>query len=219
MARSRTSHQWLKEHFQDEYVKRARIDGYRCRAVYKLKEIHEKDQLLKVGQTIVDLGAAPGGWSQFAAEIVGEKGLIIALDLLEMAPIPHVNFIQGDFREETVTAALLEQLANRPVDLVLSDMSPNISGMKAMDQPRGMYLCELAVEFAQQTLRPEGDLLMKVFQGTGFDELLRHLRTQFKRVATRKPQASRSRSPELYLLARNYQPNDRINSESSPVNH
>ncbi len=218
MARTKTSHQWLKEHFQDAYVKQARVDGYRCRAVYKLKEIHEKDQLLRSGQTVVDLGAAPGGWSQFAAPLVGERGCLIALDILPMDPLPHVTFIQGDFREESVSAALLATLNGRPVDLVLSDMSPNISGMKAMDQPRGMYLCELAVEFAQRTLRPGGDLLMKVFQGSGFDELLRQLRTQFQRVATRKPLASRARSPELYLLARNYRPTEPL-YESPPVTH
>jgi len=206
MARSRSSGRWLREHFADDYVKRARREGYRSRAVYKLKEIQERDRLLRPGMTVVDLGAAPGGWSQLASEYVGPKGRVVALDLLPMDPLPGVEFLQGDFHDDAVLEQLLDRLADCPVDLVTSDMAPNISGIKAVDQPRGMYLAELALEFATRVLRPGGDFLSKVFQGEGFDEFLQDLRQRFASVATRKPQSSRSRSPELYLLARNYQP-------------
>ena len=206
MARSRSSGRWLREHFADDYVKRARREGYRSRAVYKLKEIQERDRLLRPGMTVVDLGAAPGGWSQLASEYVGPKGRVVALDLLPMDPLPGVEFLQGDFHDDAVLEQLLDRLADCPVDLVTSDMAPNISGIKAVDQPRGMYLTELALEFATRVLRPGGDFLSKVFQGEGFDAFLRDLRQRFASVATRKPQSSRSRSPELYLLARNYQP-------------
>ena len=204
MARSRSSARWLREHFADDHVKRARREGYRSRAVYKLKEIHERDRLLRPGMSVVDLGAAPGGWSQLAAEYVGPRGRVVALDILPMAPLPGVEFLQGDFHETTVLQQLLERLANCPVDLVTSDMSPNISGIKAVDQPRGMYLVELALEFATQVLRPGGDFLGKVFQGEGFDAFVQDLRQRFASVATRKPRSSRSRSPELYVLARNH---------------
>jgi len=204
MARSKSSNQWLREHFTDEYVRRAQQEGYRSRAAYKLLEIHQKDRLLRAGMTVVDLGAAPGGWSQLAARHIGGQGAVIALDILPMEPLPGVEFIQGDFRETMVLNQLLEILANRPVDLVISDMAPNTSGIKAVDQPRGMYLAELALAFAQERLRPGGDFLVKVFQGEGFDPFLQNLRRMFAGVAPRKPKASRARSAEQYLLARNY---------------
>lgn len=204
MARSRSSHRWLKEHFDDEFVRRAQAEGWLSRAVYKLQEINERDRLLKPGTTLVDLGAAPGGWSQYAARALGERGRVLALDILPMDALAGVDFIQGDFREETVFAQLLATLAGTPVDLVISDMAPNTSGLKAVDQPKQMYLVELALDFARQTLRPGGDFLVKVFQGEGFDALLKDLRADFGSVATRKPKASRARSAELYLLARNF---------------
>ena len=204
MARSRTSKKWLKEHFDDAYVKKAQQDGYRSRAVYKLLEIDEKDHLLKPGMTVVDLGAAPGGWSEIAAQRVGNEGRVIALDILEMDAIPGVTFIQGDFREKEVYDALLETLGSAPVDLVMSDMAPNISGLKAVDQPRAMYLVELSLELAQKVLKPGGDLLVKAFTGEGIDEYKKALRASFKKVIVRKPKASRPRSPEIYLLARGY---------------
>lgn len=204
MPRTKSSARWLREHFTDEYVKRARQEGYRSRAVYKLLEIHEKDQLLRPGMTVVDLGAAPGGWSQLAARLVGRQGAVIALDILPIEPLPGVECIAGDFREAAVLEQLVGMLNNRPVDLVISDMAPNTSGVKAVDQPRGMYLTELALDFARRCLRPGGDLLLKVFQGEGFDVFLRELRTAFVTVAPRKPKASRARSAEQYVLSRNY---------------
>ena len=204
MPRSKSSARWLREHFTDEYVKRAQREGYRSRAVYKLLEIHEKDRLLQPGMTVVDLGAAPGGWSQLAVRQVGERGIVIALDILPMESLPGVEFLEGDFREAEVLERLLVILAGRPVDLLLSDMAPNASGLKAVDQPRGMYLAELALDFARQCLRPGGDLLVKAFQGEGFDQFLKELRAAFTTVAPRKPPASRARSAEQYLLARNY---------------
>ena len=162
MARSKSSQRWLKEHFDDEYVRRAQKDGYRSRAVYKLEEIQKKDQIIKPGMTIVDLGAAPGGWCQYLQKITGKQVRIIGLDLLEIEPIPGVTLIQGDFREQEVLDQLLAAVANQPVDLVLSDMAPNISGMNTVDQPRAVYLCELALDFAQQVLKPGGDLLVGI---------------------------------------------------------
>ncbi|MDQ2696567.1 MAG: 23S rRNA (uridine(2552)-2'-O)-methyltransferase RlmE [Pseudomonadota bacterium] len=206
MARSKSSSRWLQEHFADGHVRQARREGYRSRAVYKLKEIHDRDRQLRPGMTVVDLGAAPGGWSQLAAERVGGRGLVVALDVLPMAPLPGVQFIQGDFRDAATLEKLLAVLGDRPVDLVISDMAPNLSGIKAVDQPRGLYLAELAVDFARQRLAPGGALLTKVFQGEGLDALVRELRASFATVAFRKPKASRSRSPEHYLLARNYRP-------------
>lgn len=204
MARTKSSARWLREHFTDEYVKRARQEGYRSRAVYKLLEIHEKDRLLRPGMTVVDLGAAPGGWSQLAARLVGQQGAVIALDLLPIEPLPGVECIEGDFREVVVLEHLLAALNGRFVDLILADMAPNTSGIKAVDQPRGMYLSELALDFARHCLRPGGDFLLKIFQGEGFDGFLKELRTAFVTVAPRKPKASRARSAEQYLLARNY---------------
>ena len=203
-SRSKSSGRWLQEHFDDEYVKKAQKEGYRSRAVYKLLEIDEKDQLLKPGMTVVDLGAAPGSWSEVAAQRVGEKGTVIALDILPMDSLPGVTFIQGDFREEGPYNALLEALGESPVDLVMSDMAPNISGMKGVDQPRTMYLAELALELARKVLKPGGDLLIKVFNGEGLDAFKRELRNDFDKLIVRKPKASRSRSAEIYLLARGY---------------
>jgi len=204
MPRSKSSARWLREHFTDEYVRRAQEEGYRSRAVYKLLEMHEKDGLLRPGMTVVDLGAAPGSWSQLAARLVGRQDAVIALDVLPMEPLFGVECIQGDFREAAVLEQLLEVLNGRPVDLVISDMAPNTSGIKAVDQPRGMYLAELALDFARRCLRPGGDFLVKVFQGEGFDSFLKDLRVAFATVAPRKPKASRARSAEQYLLARNY---------------
>ncbi|KPQ31149.1 MAG: 23S rRNA (uridine2552-2'-O)-methyltransferase RrmJ [Halomonas sp. HL-93] len=194
----------MKEHFDDPYVKQSWQDGYRSRASYKLLEIDDKDKLLRPGMTVIDLGAAPGGWSQIAAEKVGEHGMLIASDILEMDSLADVAFIQGDFTEETVLNAILKHLDNRPVDLVMSDMAPNMSGMAAIDQPQAMYLVELALELARETLSPGGQLLVKVFQGEGFDSYLKELRNDFKRVVTRKPSASRARSREVYLLAEGF---------------
>ena len=204
MARSKSSARWLREHFTDQYVRRAQEEGYRSRSVYKLLEIQEKDRLLQSGATVVDLGAAPGGWSQLAVRRVGPRGAVIALDVLPIEPLAGVEFIQGDFREAAVLERLLNALNNRPVDLVISDMSPNTTGIKAVDQPRGMYLAELALDFARQCLRPGGDFLVKVFQGEGVDPFLRELRAAFSAVLPRKPKASRARSAERYCLARNY---------------
>lgn len=203
MARSKSSARWLKEHFNDRYVQQAQKAGYRSRAIYKLMEIDQKDRLLKPGMTVVDLGAAPGGWSQYAAERVGENGAVIALDMLPMDELAGVRFIQGDFTEAATLERLQAELDGRPIDLVLSDMAPNKSGIKAVDQPRAMYLTELAVDFARQELGQGGNLLIKVFQGQGFEELYRSLKANFGTLVTRKPQASRSRSSEYYLLARN----------------
>lgn len=204
MARSKSSGRWLKEHFDDEYVKKAQQMGYRSRAAFKLLEINEKDRLLKRGMTVVDLGAAPGGWSQIAAEAVGDSGKVVALDILPMDPLPGVEIIEGDFREQETLDALLQVLDERGVDLVMSDMAPNTSGMKSVDQPRAMYLAELTLELARLVLRPGGDLIVKVFHGEGFEAFMADLRTSFRKVYTRKPKASRPRSREVYVLARNY---------------
>jgi 23S rRNA (uridine2552-2'-O)-methyltransferase len=202
MGRSKSSHQWLRKHFDDEYVKRAQREGYRSRAVYKLDEIQQKDHILRPGSVVVDLGAAPGGWSQYAAQVLKGKGRIIALDILPMDPLPGVEFLQGDFREDDVLNALNELLGDATVNLVMSDMAPNISGMDAVDQPRSMYLVELAADFAASVLGKGGDLLFKGFQGEGFDSLLKDLRGQYRKVLIRKPKASRPRSREVYVLAK-----------------
>jgi len=201
---SKTSASWMKEHFDDPYVKQSWQDGYRSRASYKLLALDDKDKLFRPGMTVIDLGAAPGGWSQVAAERVGDKGIVIASDILEMDALAGVDFIQGDFTEEQVLNALLDRLQNRPVDLVMSDMAPNMSGMTAIDQPQAMYLVELALELARDTLSPGGRFLVKVFQGEGFDDYLKALRNDFQRVVTRKPDASRARSREVYLLAEGF---------------
>jgi 23S rRNA (uridine2552-2'-O)-methyltransferase len=202
MARSKSSHRWLREHFDDIYVKQAQAAGYRSRAVYKLKEINEKDKLIRPGMVIVDLGAAPGGWSQLTGELTGGNATIIALDILPMTGLPGVTFIQADFTSDEALTALEAALGGRPVDLVMSDMMPNISGQSVIDQPKSMYLAELALDFASQVLKPGGDFLIKVFQGEGFDQYVRSLRGQFRKIVTRKPKASRPRSREVYLLAR-----------------
>ena len=204
--RSKSSSRWLAEHEADQYVLEARKLGYRSRAVFKLKEINEKDRLLKPGQVVVDLGAAPGGWSQWARPLLGAKGKLIALDILEMAPLPDVEFILGDFREETVLHRLEAALGGQSVDLVLSDMAPNVSGIDAADQAGSIYLCELAMDFAEAHLKPKGTLLVKIFQGSGFEDYLKTMRQTFESVTIRKPKASRPRSREVYLLARNFRP-------------
>jgi 23S rRNA (uridine2552-2'-O)-methyltransferase len=201
VPRSKSSARWLKEHFGDEYVKRARVEGLRSRAAFKLDELLDRDRLLKPGMLVVDLGAAPGGWSQLVRQRLGEKGRVFALDILPMQGIGGVEFIQGDFREEAVFEALMAKLEGAPVDLVLSDMAPNISGIGVADQARAMHLAELATDFAAKCLKPGGSLLVKLFQGQGFDEYLRDLRAGFARVTLRKPRASRARSREVYALA------------------
>ncbi|MHB0774680.1 23S rRNA (uridine(2552)-2'-O)-methyltransferase RlmE [Halomonas sp. WWR20] len=201
---SKSSGGWLKEHFDDPYVQRSWKDGYRSRASYKLLEIDAKDSLFKPAMTVIDLGAAPGGWSQIAAEKVGPQGKIIASDILEMDALAGVDFIQGDFTEDEVLESILAVIGGRRVDMVMSDMAPNMSGMSAIDQPQAMYLVELALDLARQTLSPGGCFLAKVFQGEGFDAYLKELRTSFSKVMTRKPEASRSRSREVYLLAEGF---------------
>jgi len=193
---------WMREHVADPFVQMAKKEGWRSRAVFKLKEIDEKDKLFKPGMTVVDLGAAPGSWCQYAVKRIQPGGRLIALDLLDFAPLPGVEFIHGDFREEAVVMQLEASLAGRPVDLVLSDMAPNMTGIAATDSAQVMHLAELTLDFARRHLKPGGDLLVKVFQGAGFIELRRAIEASFASVATRKPAASRDRSAELYLLAR-----------------
>ncbi len=190
----------MQEHLKDEYVKRAQKEGYRARAAYKLIEIDDKDKLIKPGMTIVDLGCAPGSWSQVAQQRLKGQGRIIGLDLLDMHPIPGVEFIQGDFGEDEILKELEEKLDNKLVDLVIADMSPNISGIKDADQAGAVYLTELALAFSQQWLKPKGNFLVKVFIGSGFDDIVKRMRMEFDRVVTRKPKASRGRSSEVYLL-------------------
>lgn len=202
MARTRTSKAWMREHVNDTYVQLARKEGWRSRAAFKLMEIDDKDKLLKRGEVVVDLGATPGGWSQVAAKRVGDSGMIVALDLIEMEPLHGVEFIQGDFREDDVLAKLEEKLIGRKVGLVMSDMAPNMSGVPLVDQARIMYLAELGLEFSKVHLKPEGAFLVKVFQGTDYETFLRSMREVFKVVVVRKPDASRDRSAELYLLGR-----------------
>ncbi|MBI4936867.1 MAG: 23S rRNA (uridine(2552)-2'-O)-methyltransferase RlmE [Nitrosomonadales bacterium] len=200
MKRSKTSKQWMHEHVSDPYVQRAQKEGYRSRAAYKLLEIDARDHLLKPGMAVVDLGAAPGGWSQVAAAKVGRGGKVIALDLLPLHPIPGVEFILGDFREDGVLAQLEERLGGRQVELVISDMSPNISGIGVADQARAMHLAELALDFSVRHLKPGGAFLIKLFQGAGFEDYVKQVRGRFVRVVIRKPKASRDRSSEVYLL-------------------
>ena len=200
MARSKTSTQWLQEHFADKYVQQAKELGYRSRATFKLLQIQQKDKLIKPGMTVVDLGAAPGGWSQIVAPLVGPKGRVIAVDILPMEPLENVEFIEGDFREESVLAQLEKLLDGKAIDLVISDMAPNMSGDDSIDQPRIMLLADLALEFATQHLRTEGTFLVKIFQGSEFQEYVQQMRTLFNKVIARKPDASRSRSSEVYLL-------------------
>lgn len=205
-TRSKSSQRWLKEHFSDPYVKKAQAEGLRSRAAYKLEELVARDQLLKPGMTVVDLGAAPGGWSQWVRQELDRldpqrPGRVVALDILDMPGLAGVEFLHGDFREQGVLSQLESSLNGQPVDLVLSDMAPNKSGMDAVDQPRAMHLAELAMEFADHHLKPGGAFLIKLFQGVGFDEYVRELRRRYAKVAIRKPAASRKRSPEVYALA------------------
>ncbi|OQX03230.1 MAG: 23S rRNA (uridine(2552)-2'-O)-methyltransferase [Thiothrix lacustris] len=204
MARSKSSQKWLSEHFSDEYVKKAQTDGYRSRAVYKLQEIQERDRILQQGMKVVDLGAAPGGWSQYATKLIGSKGRIVASDILPLDPLPFVEFVLGDFREEAVLAEILNLLGGEKADLVISDMAPNMSGVDAVDQPRAVYLCELALDMAQQVLKPGGAFLVKLFQGAGSEAYIRDVRSSFNTVKIRKPAASRPRSREVYVLAQGF---------------
>ena len=203
MARTKSSRRWLDRHFKDEYVKRAQKEGYRSRAVYKLLEIQDRDRIIAPGMKVVDLGAAPGGWSQAAGRLVGKRGKVVALDVLPMEPIPDVTIIQGDFRAPGQLARLREALGGDEVDLVMSDLAPNVSGTAA-DQPRMIYLCELTLDLARQVVKPGGALVVKIFQGEGFDGYLKELRSAFTRVVSRKPKSSRAHSRELYLVAKGY---------------
>ena len=202
MGRSKSSQRWLQEHNSDQYVKLSQQEGYRSRASYKLIELDNKDRLFQPCMTVVDLGAAPGGWSQVAVKLVGNKGRVVASDILLMDSIAGVDFVQGDFTEESVLKEILDALGDNLADLVISDMAPNMSGMRAVDQPKAMYLVELALDLACQILKPDGDFVAKVFHGEGFDELLHQVRGRFQRVVTRKPDASRPRSREVYLVAK-----------------
>jgi 23S rRNA (uridine2552-2'-O)-methyltransferase len=201
MARSKSSQQWLKEHFADPFVKKAQAEGMRSRAAYKLEELIERDKLLKPGMVVVDLGAAPGGWSQVVRRDLGAKGRVIAMDILEMPGIAGVDFIHGDFREDEAVSRLEALIDGASVDLVLSDMAPNMSGVDSVDQARAMYLSELAVEFADKHLKKGGNFLIKLFMGEGFDAYMKDLKTRYAKVITRKPAASRRRSNEVYALA------------------
>jgi len=204
MARSKSSARWLKEHVNDPFVKQAQKDGYRSRASYKLKELNEKDKLIKPGMLVIDLGSAPGGWSQIASELVGEQGKLIASDILPMDPLPDVDFIQGDFTEEAVFDEIMRAIANRPVDVVISDMAPNLSGISAADQAASIYLIELALDMAQQVLKPKGSFIAKAFQGEGYDAFVTLVREQFETVVIRKPDSSRARSREVYVVAKGF---------------
>ena len=202
--RSKSSNRWLQEHFSDPFVQQAQAQGWRSRAVFKLEEIDRKERLLNGVRCCLDLGAAPGAWSQYAQRRAGRDGRVIATDILPMEPLEGVEFVQGDFREEVVFEAILALLPERQVDVVLSDMAPNLSGMDVIDQPRCLYLSELALDMAGRVLKPQGSALIKVFQGSGFQELVRAARDRFAQVRLCKPQASRSRSPEMYLLAKDF---------------
>ena len=205
MARKRgSSERWLREHERDPYVQRARREGRIARSAYKLAELDKRDKLLRPGMVVVDLGAAPGGWAQVAQALVGDAGRVIATDILPIEPLPGVEVVTGDFTDDDVALAIVQHLNGGKADLVISDMAPNLSGMKAIDQPRAMYLAELALDMASQILRPGGVFLTKVFQGEGFEEYLKSVREQFGRVVSRKPDASRTRSREQYLLARDF---------------
>ncbi len=204
MKKSKSSARWLNDHENDEFVQRARREGYRSRAVYKLLEIQEKYQILKPGTTVVDLGAAPGGWMQVASASTGATGFVVGLDLLDIEPLPECTFIQGDFTEDFVLQQLLDALDGRPVDLVISDMAPNLSGVKDIDQPRSMYLVELAVHFANEVLRPGGTFLAKCFEGEGIEQIRASIRSDFKQLSNIKPKASRGKSREIYLLGRGF---------------
>lgn len=207
MARSKSSSRWLEEHVNDPYVKQAQVDGYRARAAYKLLELNEKDKLIRSGSLVVDLGSAPGSWSQIAGRLVGVKGRVIASDILPMDSLENVDFIQGDFTEETVFNQIMELLGQRKADVVISDMAPNISGVDAVDQAASMYLVELALDMARQVLKPKGDFVAKVFHGEGYDDYVKEVRTSFDKVVIRKPNASRPRSREVYVVGKGFKPN------------
>ncbi len=200
MSRSKSSKRWLQEHHSDPFVQQARREGYRSRAVYKLMELQEKDRLLRPGQFVIDLGAAPGGWSEYASQFVGDGGRLIAVDILPMDPIGAVDIIEGDFTEQETLDRILGLIDHQPVDLVLSDMAPNMSGIESVDQPRSMYLVELAFDLAREVLGPKGGFVVKMFQGEGFDALVRDFRQVFQSVRFRKPKASRPRSREVYAV-------------------
>lgn len=204
MARSKSSNRWLDEHVNDPYVKQAQKDGYRSRASYKLLELIEKDRLVRPGMTIVDLGSAPGGWSQVVARLLGSKGKILATDILPMEPVDNVEFIQGDFTEEDVFNQLLDAMHGEKADLVISDIAPNISGVDAADQAGSIYLVELALDMARKVLKPKGDFVAKLFQGEGSDAYIKDVRTSFDKVTIRKPEASRPRSREVYIVAKGF---------------
>ena len=204
MARTKSSHRWMQEHFDDEYVKMAQAQGFRSRAVFKLKELHEKDHLMTAGMNIIDLGAAPGGWSQFAKQVIGDNGRIVALDILPMEPIEGIDIIIGDFREEEVLKALYLLLNNAPIHLVMSDMAPNMSGNKCTDQARALYLAELALDTAKTVLATGGTFLVKLFHGEGFELFFKDVQQIFTTVIIRKPKASRPRSNEVYILAKGF---------------
>ena len=204
MGRSKSSSRWMQEHFEDEFVKMAQAQGYRSRAVFKLKEIQDKDQLIRPGMNIVDLGAAPGGWSQYARQLMGKKNRLIALDILPMDTLDGVDFIQGDFRDEAVLDQLYAFLDGVPVNLVMSDMAPNMSGNKGVDQPRAIYLGELALDTAKAVLTKDGSFLVKLFHGEGFEMFLNEVSRSFAKVVIRKPKASRPRSNEVYILAKGF---------------
>jgi 23S rRNA (uridine2552-2'-O)-methyltransferase len=201
MAKKGSSGRWMSEHLSDEYVKKAQKEGYRSRAVYKLSEIIERDKFIKSGNRVLDLGAAPGGWSQLAIKMVGKSGQVIASDILAIEPIKNVDFLCGDFTQDAVYAALLELTEGQKIDVILSDMAPNMSGQLSVDLPKAMYLCELALDMAIKTLTPQGYFFIKVFQGVGFDDYVKACRAAFQKVIIRKPKASRARSKEVYLLA------------------
>ena len=204
MARSKTSLGWLKRHVNDPYVKQAQKDGYRSRASYKLLEVQEKYKLIRPGMSVVDLGAAPGGWSQVTSRLIGGQGRLIASDILEMDSIPDVTFIQGDFTEDAVLARILEAVGNSQVDLVISDMAPNMSGTPEVDMPKAMFLCELALDLAERILKPGGNFVIKIFQGEGFDVYLKDARKKFDKIQMIKPDSSRGSSREQYMLAWGY---------------
>jgi len=204
-ARTKSSARWLNEHVNDPYVKQAQKDGYRSRSSYKLIQLNEKDRLIRPGMLVVDLGSAPGGWSQVAARLVGAKGRVLATDILPMEPLKNVDFIQGDFTEESVLKQVFDWLGDNKPDVVLSDIAPNISGIDSADQASSIYLVELALDMARQVLKPKGDFVAKVFQGAGSEEFLKDLRTSFEKVLIRKPAASRSRSREVYMVAKGFE--------------
>lgn len=204
-ARTKSSARWLNEHVNDPYVKQAQKDGYRSRSSYKLIQLNERDRLIRPGMLVVDLGSAPGGWSQVAARLVGAKGRVLATDILPMEPLKNVDFIQGDFTEESVLKQVLDWLGDNKPDVVLSDIAPNISGIDSADQASSIYLVELALDMARQVLKPKGDFVAKVFQGVGSEEFLKDLRTSFDKVLIRKPAASRSRSREVYMVAKGFE--------------